>query len=194
MTTEGPSPILQFSEWLEAARTAGESQPDAMVLATATSTGHPSARTVILRGVGEWGFVFYTGYNTPKAQDLETNPQASMVFYWPKVGRQVRVEGSVGKLSAKESDTFWNSRPREVQLMVWASPQSTVIESPDEVKARLQLHDTEFSDAVPRPVSWGGYRLVPNLIEFWDERPDRIHERLRYTEAAGGWSVLRLAP
>ena len=191
-----PEPIKQFIGWLQEAESAEVPQPDAMTLATCSRDGHPSARIVLLRGVDERGFVFFTNYESRKARDLEENRLAALVFCWLPLSRQVRVEGRVDPLGTLESDRYFARRPRGHQIAAHASPQSQVI------KDRLVL-ENQFADltrtlegkAVPRPRHWGGYRIVPDQVEFWQEGENRLHDRLRYRrDHAGGWVLERLAP
>jgi pyridoxamine 5'-phosphate oxidase len=169
---------------------------NAMTLATADKNGRPSARVVLLKGLDERGFMFYTNYDSRKSQELTENPQAALVFYWSDLERQVCIAGEVSKLPALESDAYFKSRPRGSQIAAWVSHQSDVI--PDraalETKCR-QLEAQYAGQAVPRPPNWGGYVLTPNRIEFWQGRPDRLHDRFRYTrQVDGGWQIERLSP
>jgi len=189
-------PFRQFQGWLEAALAAPLYLPEAMTLATATPDGRPSARVVLLRGFDERGFVFYTNYDSRKGDELSANPRAALVLYWPPLERQVRIEGTVEKVSPEESDAYFQSRPRGSRLAAWASPQSRVIPDRELLERRMAELSTRFSDQpVPRPPEWGGYRVVPVSIEFWQGRPNRLHNRFRYQRlAAGGWRLERLAP
>lgn len=189
-------PFKQFARWLQDAEQAGMPQPNAMTLATSSRQGKPSARIVLLRGVDERGFVFYTNRESRKGLDLRDNPFAALVFCWLPLSRQVRVEGAVELLGADESDVYFAGRPRGHQIEAHASPQSQVI------KDRLFL-ETQFEEvartfegqAVPRPRHWGGYRVVPQLVEFWQEGDNRLHDRLRYRRGtADRWVIERLAP
>ncbi len=191
-----PDPIQQFNSWLQEAEQAGLPQPNAMTLATSNQQGKPSARIVLLRGFDERGFVFFTNYESPKAQNLQENPVAALVFCWLPLSRQVRVEGTVVTLEASESDEYFISRPRGHQIEAHASPQSQVIQ--DRFFLENQYKDTtrafEGKD-VPRPLHWGGYRIVPDSLEFWQERENRLHDRLRYRRnSADNWVIERLAP
>jgi pyridoxamine 5'-phosphate oxidase len=167
-----------------------------MTLATATSDGRPSARIVLLKQVDKDGFVFYTNYRSAKARELEANPQAALVFYWSELDRQVRVSGRVELVSAAESDAYFKTRPRESQLGAIVSPQSEVIASREVLEARLTKLEKEFQDReIERPAYWGGYRLKPERIEFWENRPGRLHDRIVYEAGTDGtWSIKRLAP
>jgi pyridoxamine 5'-phosphate oxidase len=190
------NPFEQFRRWWQEALQAGVPVPEAMTLATATPQGRPSARMVLLRGWDERGFVFYTNYESRKARELSANPQAALVFYWPLLERQVRIEGEVELVSAEQSDTYFRSRPRDSQLGAWASPQSEVIASRAVLEARLaQVQERFAGQEVPRPPAWGGYRVVPDLVEFWQAQPARLHDRLRYRRLKHGqWLLERLAP
>jgi pyridoxamine 5'-phosphate oxidase len=165
-----------------------------MTLATATRSGRSSARTVLLRTFDNSGFVFYTNYSARKGVELEKNPQAALVFYWPRLGRQIRVEGRVLKVSPRESDDYFNSRPRDSQLSAWASQQSRVVPDRGFLEERVKQFEEKYPSRVPRPPNWGGYRLRPNIFEFWKERPGRLHDRLRYRRSKGRWIIERLAP
>jgi pyridoxamine 5'-phosphate oxidase len=184
-------PLRQLSAWLADARGAGEPMPDAMCLATASADGAPSARFVLMRGLDE-GVVFFTNYRSDKARDLAANPRAAAVFHWYlPVHRQVRLRGGVAPVTAGESDRYWATRPPDSRRSAVASDQSAVIGSRDELEeAVASLGGTD----PPRPAHWGGYRLTPTAVEFWQERPNRLHDRLRYVPETGGWRVERLAP
>jgi pyridoxamine 5'-phosphate oxidase len=191
-----PNPINQFRGWFDEAVASGLPLPEAMTLATSTTDGKPSARLVLLKQVDNRGFVFYTNYRSSKAGDLEANPFAALVFYWPQLERQVRVEGTVTRTSAAESDEYFRSRPRDSQLGALASPQSEVIPNRDVLEQRLAALEEEYRDLeVERPAHWGGYRLKPERIEFWKGRPGRLHDRLLYErQSDGSWIIKRLAP
>ena len=189
-------PLKLFKRWLDEAIAAGIRLPEAMTLATATTEGKPSARLVLLKGADERGFVFYTNYNSMKARELDANPQAALVFYWPQLERQVRVEGRVKQTSPDESDTYFKTRPRESQIGALASPQSEVIPSREMLQDRADEFEELYRDReVERPAHWGGYRLVPARIEFWKGRASRLHDRISYERQADDtWAITRLAP
>ncbi|MDQ3665753.1 MAG: pyridoxamine 5'-phosphate oxidase [Acidobacteriota bacterium] len=194
--TVASDPLVQFHRWLNDAIATGFSLPEAMTLATATREGKPSARLVLLKQADERGFVFFTNYGSNKARDLDANPFAALVFYWPQLGRQVRVEGSVQRISSGESDGYFKTRPRESQLGALASPQSQVVENRELLERRFRELDELYGDRpVERPAHWGGYRLKPARIEFWKGRPGRLHDRILYErQADGDWLIQRLAP
>jgi pyridoxamine 5'-phosphate oxidase len=191
-----PDPLRQFERWFGDARASGLRAPEAMVLATATEDGSPSARTVLLKEADERGFAFYTNYGSRKAAELEPNPRAALLFVWDPLGRQVRVEGRVSRVGREESEAYFRTRPRGGQLAAWASPQSEVIPGRDALEGRFAELAAEYDGRdVPRPPGWGGYRLEPELYEFWQHREDRLHDRLRYRpDGQGGWTIERLAP
>lgn len=192
-----PDPFSQFARWFQEAADAGEPEPSAMTLATATSDGRPSARMVLLKDFGERGFSFYTNYDSRKGDELDRNPRAALVFFWPKLARQVRIEGSVEKLTAEESERYFRTRPLGSRLGAWASPQSRVIESRDWLIARVREVEARFpSGEVPLPPHWGGYRVIPERIELWQGQESRLHDRILYSrsDAAGAWRIERLSP
>ncbi|MEB3337667.1 MAG: pyridoxamine 5'-phosphate oxidase [Leptolyngbyaceae bacterium] len=190
------NPFQQFQIWFDQALAAQLPEVNAMTLATATPNGIPSARIVLLKGLDERGFVFYTNYESRKGQELAQNPQASLVFLWAELERQVRVQGQVEKVSAPESDAYFQSRPLGSRLGAWASLQSQVVASREVLEERLESLGQQYPDQqVPRPSHWGGYRVLPTEIEFWQGRPSRLHDRLRYRrQADGSWLRDRLCP
>lgn len=194
-TDVDPDPIVQFHRWFAAARGTGDPLPEAMTLATATRAGVPSARMVLLKGVDESGFLFFTNYDSQKGRELADNPSAALVFYWSKLGRQVRVTGTVSKVTSVESDAYFRSRPLESRLSAVASPQSAVIPNREQLEARVEELRRRYDGDVPRPAFWGGYRLAPESIEFWLHRENRLHDRLRYSRQPDrSWFLERLAP
>jgi pyridoxamine 5'-phosphate oxidase len=190
-------PIRQFAAWYDAAVAAGIPEPEAMTLATATPDGRPSARVVLLRSFDARGFCFFTNYDSRKGRELAANPHAAVAFHWAVLERQVRIEGRVEQTTAAESDAYFHSRPSASRIGAWSSPQSRVIASRAELEALVARYAAEHPDesAIPRPPHWGGFRLVPERIEFWQGRPSRLHDRLRFERQAGGsWQLDRLAP
>ena len=188
-------PIAQFARWYEEALAAVKPLPDAVALATATRAGHPSLRMVLLKDFDAHGFVFYTNYRSRKGRELARNARASLLFYWGELERQVRVDGSAAKVTARESDEYFATRPRGSQLSAWASAQSEVVASRAALERRFAAFARKYPGAVPRPPHWGGYRLVPETIEFWQGREDRLHDRILYRRGPRGrWVTERLAP
>ena len=190
-----PDPLEQFRRWYAEAEEAGVKAPQAMALATATADGEPSVRMVLLKGADERGFVFFTGYVSRKAAELDANPPAALLFHWDALGRQVRIEGRVARVAGQESDAYFATRPRGAQLAAAASQQSSVLRDRAEIDDRVaELACEHEGSNVRRPDHWGGYRLVPETYEFWQHRDDRLHDRLRYRRANGAWVVERLSP
>ena len=189
-----PDPVRQFARWMAHARRL-EADPTACALATAAGDGRPSVRTILLKGVDERGFVFFTNYNSRKARELDSTGRASLLFYWQSVVRQVRVDGTVEKVSEADSDAYFATRPLESRWSVYASNQSEVIESRAALESRFDVAREMYGDTIPRPPWWGGYRIVPDEFEFWQGRPSRLHDRLRYQlESDRSWRRDRLAP
>lgn len=192
-----PDAVRQFRAWLDEAIAARLDEPTALTLSTVSAQGQPSSRVVLLKGLpDDAGFLFYTNYNSRKGQELATQPLAALNFFWPGLERQVRVEGRVEKAPEALSTEYFQSRPRSSQLGAWASPQSQVIGSREELEAREQAVEAEFAgqDPLPRPPHWGGYLLRPTLVEFWQGRPSRLHDRIVYELENGTWKRARLAP
>jgi pyridoxamine 5'-phosphate oxidase len=191
-----PDPLLLFGRWFEEARAAGAFEPEALALATATPDGAPSVRMVLGKGFDERGFAFFTNYGSRKALELEANPRAAMLFHWPLLGRQVRIEGAVERLPRDESDAYARSRSRPSRLSALASPQSRTLPSREWLERRVaELDRAHPGESVPVGDDWGGYRLAPAAWEFWQHRPNRLHDRFRYLPLPdGGWRIDRLAP
>lgn len=186
--------IDQFKTWFKAAVDAEVFEPNAMTLATVDELGHPTSRIVLLKGVDERGFLFFTNYESRKGRELEANPAAALTWFWPQLERQVGARGVVEKLSREESLSYFKSRPLGSQRSVWVSKQSEVVPSREHLEKRLEEVVAEFGEDVPLPVYWGGYVLKPESIEFWQGRPNRLHDRFRYTRQREGWAVERLSP
>ena len=189
-------PLEPVSEWYDAAVQAGLHEPNAMILATASREGRPSARAVLLKGFDQRGFVFFTNYESRKGRELAANPRAAVALYWQPLGRQVRMEGAVERLSPEQSDAYFASRPLGSRLGAWASRQGSPIGSRAELEAALADAARRYpGEDVPRPAYWGGYRLVPDAVELWEGRPNRLHERVHFVrEPGGGWRSERLSP
>ena len=190
----GDDPLGLFHQWFAEATAAGQFEPNAMTLATASPDGKPSARIVLLKMADERGLVFFTNYHSRKGRDLANNPHAALVFFWPTVERQVRVEGPVEPASAAEADEYFVTRPVASRLGAWASDQSEVLPSREDLERRHRELEARFGEQVPRPPHWGGYRVVPAEWEFWQGRPSRLHDRIRFRQAAGRWVRERLSP
>jgi pyridoxamine 5'-phosphate oxidase len=189
----GPDPIAEFERWYAQAREAGEQQPDALALATVSPSGRVSNRMVLLKGVDHAGFTFFSNYESAKAQDLVANPRAALVFFWYRLHRQVRIEGEVSRVSRQESDEYFRTRPYGAKLSAAASMQSRPVQR-SELEAEVARLRAQHPGEVPRPSSWGGYRLFPDAVEFWQGREDRLHDRVRYERLGETWRKQRLAP
>jgi pyridoxamine 5'-phosphate oxidase len=190
-----PNPLTVFGRWFDEARAEGAFEPDAAALATAGADGRPSARMVLTKGFDESGIVFFTNYASRKADELEANPHAALLFHWPVLGRQVRIEGGVARVPRAETEAYAHSRSRESQLSALASPQSQPVRGREWLEQRVAELDREHAGAeLPVREDWGGYRLAPAAWEFWQHRPNRLHDRFRYLPEASGWRFERLAP
>lgn len=189
------SPFDQFENWFQFAIESKLSEPNAMSVATATPEGKPSIRVVLLKELNEKGFVFFTNYLSRKGKEIEENPQAAIVFDWHPIERQVRIEGSIMKISEEESDIYFNSRPEASKIGAWVSPQSEVVESRETLNSLQQKTEKRFEGkSIERPPHWGGYIVIPDVIEFWQGRPSRLHDRIVYYKTDKGWTIKRLAP
>ena len=190
------NPVEQFGRWFSQAPAAGQSDPEVCCLATATPDGRPSSRIVLLKGFDSRGFVIYTNYSSRKARELDANPHAALTFHWPASCRQVRIEGTVSRTSREESREYFGTRPYESRLGAWASRQSSVLSSREELTAELERLKAQFPAPadVPLPDFWGGYRIDPAMVEFWQQGAWRLHERFRYSRTDGGWKLERLSP
>ncbi len=190
-----PNPFLQFNAWFLEAQQAQILESNAMILATASSQGRPSCRTVLLKGVDAGGFLFFTNYDSRKGIDLASNPFACVTFYWAELERQIIIDGQVEKLSREESQAYFHQRPRSSQLGAWASHQDQIISSREQLEESYQHYEKIYTgQAIPLPSYWGGYRLLPDRFEFWQGRPNRLHDRFRYLLKNQTWQIDRLAP
>lgn len=190
-----PNPLAQLNQWLDEAFAFGIEEPNAMSVATATRDGRPATRMVLMRGMDERGIVFYTNYQSRKGGELAENPRAALLFYWPPMHRQVRIDGTVTRTTAAESDAYFQSRPAGSRISALASQQSAVLESRAVLEARVRALQARHGDHAPRPDHWGGYRVNPEMFEFWQAGEYRLHDRVRYTRASGGtWRIERLSP
>ncbi len=188
-------PIRQFKQWWNETLLSNIEEPNAMTLATANKQGKPSARIVLLKGLSNDGFVFFTNYLSRKADELKENSQTALLFFWKELERQIRIEGTVSKISEEESTEYFLSRPTLSKIGAWSSPQSTVIANRDELEKKVTKYKQQFSNGeIPRPPHWGGYVVKPTVIEFWQGRPNRLHDRLQYTLSNEKWIIERLAP
>jgi pyridoxamine 5'-phosphate oxidase len=188
-------PFQQFSLWFEQALNAELLEPNAMTLATIDSNGNPNARIVLLKGFSENGLIFHTNYDSAKGQNIAAHPQVALVFWWGELERQVRIEGTAEKVSAEDSDSYFSSRPLNSQIGSWASTQSQVVSSREELESRFANYQEKFNNQpIPRPENWGGFRVIPYVFEFWQGRPSRLHDRLRYRLSNQQWIIERLCP
>ncbi|MBL7832516.1 MAG: pyridoxamine 5'-phosphate oxidase [Cyclobacteriaceae bacterium] len=189
-------PISQFTKWFEEAVTANVPEPNAMNLATVNENGRPASRTVLLKGVEDFRFVFYTNFQSRKGKELEHNPACALTFFWPELERQVRIEGVASRIDDARAEKYFQSRPRGSQIGAWASPQSSLISDRAILEARVQKLEDKFKgqDILPKPNQWGGYEVDPLMIEFWQGRASRLHDRILYTKDDGVWKINRLAP
>jgi pyridoxamine 5'-phosphate oxidase len=192
---QATDPFALFDVWFDEAKAAEPNDPNAMALATATPSGRPSVRMVLLKQADRHGFVFYTNTESRKGEELAVNPQASLCFHWKSLRRQIRIEGTVTPVGAQEADAYFRSRPRDSRIGTWASDQSRPLDARATLEAKLARLDAQYpGEAVPRPPHWSGYRLVPTYIEFWHDRPFRLHDRIVFAAEAGGWTRSRLYP
>lgn len=188
------SPIEQFQKWFDEANQSGFIDPNAMVLSTVDNLGKPSSRVVLLKEVSKGGFVFFSNYLSRKADDLKVNPDASILFFWDKLERQVRIEGIVEKITLEESKEYFFSRPQKSQIGAWASKQSSLLKNRETLEQRVEGYTNKFQDNVPFPDFWGGFRLIPNYFEFWQGRASRLHDRIIYKHEEDSWNIFRLYP
>ncbi len=193
-TDMAETPFLQFQKWWEEAIHSQIDEVNAMTLATANNHGVPSARIVLLKGFTEKGFLFFTNYESRKGKELSENPKAALVFFWKELQRQVRIEGKAEKLPEGESVEYFDSRPVGSRLGAWASKQSSVIENREVLEENMRLYIEKFHQEIPKPPFWGGYIVIPERVEFWQGRSNRLHDRIQYRSDAGRWKILRLAP
>jgi pyridoxamine 5'-phosphate oxidase len=189
-----PNPLSLFQIWFDQAVKAECPEPNSMTLATADAAGNPSARIVLLKGADEAGFTFFTNYESQKGKELAARPYAALLFHWHELERQVRIKGTVDRVSTEESDAYFNSRPAASRIGAWASPQSAEIPNREFLEEAEKRFSADFGDKPPRPAHWGGYRLHPTEIEFWQGRPSRLHDRIHYQLEGAHWRITRLAP
>src|ERR1035437_4978268 len=189
-----PDPILQFEKWFEEALHAGLIEPNAMTLATSTRDGHPSARVVLLKGADANGFVFFTDYRSRKGAELDTNPHVSLCFWWDALQRQVRISGTAVRVSREETAAYFHTRPHGSRVGAWASQQSATLASREMLEKEVERLERAYPDDVPLPPHWGGYRVTPASLEFWQGRPSRLHDRIVYTRNGSAWKIVRLSP
>lgn len=189
-------PVQQFEKWFKEAMDAQVPEPNAMNLATVNEHGRPASRIVLLKGIEEQQFVFYTNYQSSKGQELEKNPACALTFFWPELERQIRIEGVANRVDPQRSEQYFQSRPRGSQIGAWSSPQSSIIESREILEERYRQIEKKFDgkDTLPKPHQWGGFKVEPLLVEFWQGRPGRLHDRIQYTRIDSTWKIHRLAP
>ncbi len=189
-----PDPVVQFRRWYDEQKTVTSGEPNAMTVATVSPDGQPSARMVLLKHVDANGFVFFSAYNSAKGVEIAANPRVALLFYWPETERQVRIEGTVTHTSSKETEDYFHSRPRGSQLAASIANQSQVTTKAELEAAMLELDERYKGRDVPVPGTWGGFRVTPDHLEFWQGRPNRLHDRVRYSKSGDGWKIVRLAP
>ena len=190
-----PNPINQFEKWWQQAVESKIEEPNAMIVATSTPDGKPSSRTVLLKNFTNEGFIFFSNYDSRKGAQIDQNPFVALLFFWKEMERQVRIEGRIHKISAEESDIYFSSRPRESRIGAWSSPQSKVIENREFLQQNVAKYNARFyTEDIPRPEFWGGYIVIPSMVEYWQGRPGRLHDRIQYTAANNEWIIERLAP
>ncbi len=194
-TSVDKDPFIQFTKWYESILNSKLNEPTAMMLSTADANGNPSARIVLLKEIDDSGFVFYTNYGSRKGKDLKENPKAALTFFWDELRRQIRIEGSIEKISRETSKEYFSSRPRESQIGAWVSAQSSVISNRDILENKFDELDEKFgNEEIPLPDFWGGYKLIPNYFEFWQGRDNRLHDRIYYKKENDEWKIFRIAP
>ncbi len=194
-TSVDKNPFIQFTKWYESILDSDLNEPTAMMLSTADANGNPSARIVLLKEIDDSGFVFYTNYRSRKGKDLKGNPKAALTFFWDELRRQIRIEGSIEKISRETSKEYFSSRPRESQIGAWVSAQSSVIPNREILENKFDELDEKFgNEEIPLPDFWGGYRLIPSYFEFWQGRENRLHDRICYKKENDEWKIFRIAP